>query len=61
MKIPHEGGYMDDEEDDGYRSVRVEHDGPSIYTDSGFAEEISGLVGFPSRLYRTRHARRWYG
>ena len=43
-----EGGYMDDEEDDGYRSVRVEHDGPwSIYTDSGFAEEISGLVGFP--------------
>jgi hypothetical protein len=41
------GGYMDDDEDDGYRSVRVEHDGPwSIYTDSGFAEEISGLVGF---------------
>ena len=35
---------MDDEEDDGYRSVRVEHDGPrSIYTDSGFAEE-NGLV-----------------
>ena len=23
-----EGGYMDDEEDDGYRSVRVEHNGP---------------------------------
>ena len=49
IENPYEpGGYMDDEEDDGYRSVRVEHDGPwSIYTDSGFAEEISGLVGFP--------------
>ena len=45
---PHEpGGYMDDEPDDGYRQVNVEHDGPwTIYTDSGFAQEISGIVGF---------------
>ena len=42
-----EGGYMDDEEDDGYRSVRVEHNGPwSIYTDSGFSKAISEIVGF---------------
>jgi len=49
IENPYEpGGYMDDDEDDGYRKVDVEHDGPwTIYTDSGFAEEISGLVGFP--------------
>ena len=49
IENPYEpGGYMDDDEDDGYRSVRVEHNGPwTIYTDSGFAEGISGLVGFP--------------
>jgi len=42
-----EDGYMDDDEDDGYRNVTVLHDGPwTIYTDSGFAEEISALVGF---------------
>ena len=45
---PYEAGsYMDDEEDDGYRQVNVEHDGPwSIYTDSGFEKAISELVGF---------------
>ena len=49
IENPYEpGGYMDDDEDDGYRKVDVEHNGPwSIYTDSGFAEGISGLVGFP--------------
>ena len=42
-----EDGYMGDDEDDGYRNVTVLHDGPwTIYTDSGFAEEISALVGF---------------
>jgi hypothetical protein len=42
-----EGSYMDDEEDDGYRTVNVEHDGPwSIYTDSGFEKAISEMVGF---------------
>ena len=48
IENPYEpGGYMDDDEDDGYRSVVVMHDGPwTIYTDSGFAEEISALVGF---------------
>ena len=48
IENPYEpGGYMDDDEDDGYRSVRVEHNGPwTIYTDSGFAEGISDLVGF---------------
>ena len=41
------GGYMDDEEDDSYRSVNVEHDGPwTIYTDSGFEKAISQMVGF---------------
>ncbi len=41
------GGYMDDEPDDGYRSVNVEHDGPwTIYTDTGFEKAISDLVGF---------------
>ena len=49
IENPYEpGGYMDDDEDDGYRKVDVEHNGPwTIYTDSGFAEEISALVGFP--------------
>ena len=38
---------MADDEDDGYRKVEVEHDGPwSIYTDSGFEQEISKMVGF---------------
>ena len=48
IENPYEpGGYMDDDEDDGYRKVDVEHNGPwSIYTDSGFAEAISDLVGF---------------
>jgi hypothetical protein len=42
-----EGSYMADEEDDGYRTVNVEHDGPwSIYTDSGFEKAISEMVGF---------------
>ena len=41
------GGFMDDDEDDGYRQVNVEHDGPwAIYTDSGFEKAISELVGF---------------
>ena len=41
------GGYMDDEPDDGYRQVNVEHDGPwTIYTDTGFEKAISDLVGF---------------
>jgi len=41
------GGFMDDDEDDSYRQVNVEHDGPwSIYTDSGFEKAISELVGF---------------
>jgi len=49
IENPYEpGGYMDDDEDDGYRKVDVEHNGPwTIYTDSGFAEGISALVGFP--------------
>lgn len=39
--------YMSDEEDDSYRTVNVEHDGPwTIYTDSGFEKAISELVGF---------------
>ena len=39
--------YMADDEDDGYRKVDVEHDGPwSIYTDSGFEKAISKMVGF---------------
>ena len=38
---------MDDDEDDGYRKVTVEHDGPwTIYTDSGFEAAISKMVGF---------------
>ena len=46
MKIPR-AWWIHDDEDDGYRSVRVEHDGPwSIYTDSGFAKAISEIVGF---------------
>lgn len=33
-------------EEDGYVSVTVEHDGPwTIYTDSGFEEEISEMIG----------------
>ncbi len=48
VENPYEpGGYMDDDEDDGYRKVDVEHDGPwTIYTDSGFEEAISKIVGF---------------
>ena len=48
IENPYEpGGYMDDDEDDGYRKVDVEHDGPwSIYTDSGFTKAISEIVGF---------------
>ena len=39
--------YMADDEDDGYRKVDVEHDGPwTIYTDSGFEAAISKMVGF---------------
>ena len=38
---------MDDDEDDGYRKISVEHDGPwTIYTDSGFEKAISKMVGF---------------
>ena len=41
------GGFLDDDEDDSYRQVNVEHDGPwAIYTDSGFEKAISELVGF---------------
>lgn len=33
-------------DEDGYLSVHVEHDGPwTIYTDSGFEEQISAIVG----------------
>ena len=48
IENPYEpGGYMDDDEDDGYRKVDVEHNGPwSIYTDSGFSKAISEIVGF---------------
>ena len=48
IENPYEpGGYMDDDEDDGYRKVTVEHDGPwTIYTDSGFEAAISKMVGF---------------
>ena len=48
IENPYEpGGYMDDDEDDGYRKVSVEHDGPwTIYTDSGFEKAISKMVGF---------------
>ena len=48
IENPYEpGGYMDDDEDDGYRKVNVEHDGPwTIYTDSGFEAAISKMVGF---------------
>jgi hypothetical protein len=41
------GGFLDDDEDDSYRKVDVEHDGPwTIYTDSGFEKAISQMVGF---------------
>ena len=41
------GGFLDDDEDDSYRQVNVEHDGPwTIYTDSGFEKAISQMVGF---------------
>ena len=48
IENPYEpGGYMDDDEDDGYRKVDVEHNGPwTIYTDSGFSKAISEIVGF---------------
>ena len=48
IENPYEpGGYMDDDEDDGYRKISVEHDGPwTIYTDSGFEAAISKMVGF---------------
>ena len=33
-------------DEDGYLSVTVKHEGPwTIYTDSGFEEEISGIIG----------------
>jgi len=39
------GGFLDGDKDDGYRKVDVTHDGPwTIYTDSGFAKEISKIV-----------------
>ena len=39
------GGFLHGDEDDGYRKVDVTHDGPwTIYTDSGFAKEISKMV-----------------
>ena len=39
------GGFLDGDEDDGYRKVDVTHDGPwTIYTDSGFAKAISKIV-----------------
>jgi len=39
------GGFLDGDEDDGYRKVSVTHDGPwTIYTDSGFAKAISKMV-----------------
>ena len=35
------------DEDDGFRYVKVQHDGPwAIYTDSGFEKAISKIVGF---------------
>ena len=39
------GGFLDGDEDDGYRKISVTHDGPwTIYTDSGFAKAISKMV-----------------
>ena len=38
--------YNVDKDDEGYVSVTVEHDGPwTIYTDSGFEEAISDMIG----------------
>ena len=37
-------GFLHGDEDDGYRKVDVTHDGWTIYTDSGFAKEISKMV-----------------
>ena len=38
--------YSIDKDDEGYVSVTVEHDGPwTIYTDSGFEEAISDMIG----------------
>ena len=38
--------YSVDKDDEGYVSVTVEHDGPwTIYTDSGFEEAISEMIG----------------
>ena len=35
-------------DEDGYMSVTVKHEAPwTIYTDSGFEEEISGIIGTP--------------
>ena len=35
-------------DEDGYMSVSVKHEGPwTIYTDSGFEQEISGIIGTP--------------
>ena len=35
-------------DEDGYMSVTVKHEGPwTIYTDSGFEQEISGIIGTP--------------
>lgn len=39
------GGFLDGDEDDGYRKVSVTHDGPwTIYTDTGFPKAISKMV-----------------
>ena len=38
--------YSVEKDDEGYVSVTVEHDGPwTIYTDSGFEEAISDMIG----------------
>jgi hypothetical protein len=38
--------YNIDKDEEGYISVTVEHDGPwTVYTDSGFEEEISDMIG----------------
>ena len=42
-----------------YAHISVKHDGPwTVYTDSGFEEAISEIVGFNVSIYRTRYARR---
>lgn len=37
----------DEDDDNGYAHISVEHDGPwTVYTDSGFEAEVSKIVGF---------------